>query len=164
MSVSKESLWLASIPDGFHPLFLYPDGSEENKVPRVGELLWYSPSNNTMRAKPEHQKMYAASQLKGDLIFGVERVMPKLPLIAHGEAWHTGWDISTKWAIDANKVCWKDGAHGGSMHVVSKEELIGEFEDERAQNSIRQHLELPLKEPSWMAAARAAGWTPPKVP
>jgi hypothetical protein len=160
MSKKSPEVWLASIPAGFYPTFRYPDGSEENKVPCVGELLWYNPSNADARAK--QPDIYKASQLRGDLIFGIDSVMPKLPLRAHGEAWHMGWDISTKWAIDASGTCWMDGAHGGAMHIVSQQELLCNFEEEHERNSARTHLGLAQEEPSWMATARAAGWTPPK--
>lgn len=154
--------WLAAIPEGFHPIFTYPDGSEENKIPRIGELLWHNPDNADSRKN--NPAMYDASQLRGDLLFFVlyEDIMPKLPLRAHGEAWHTGWDIPTRWAIDASGTCWMDSAHGGAMSPVSKESLIGTFEDEHDRNNVRRHLGLAEEEPSWMRAARAAGWTPPK--
>lgn len=135
--------WLASIPAGFYPRFLYPDGTEENKVPRIGQLCWHGPN--------------------GDLFFDAEDAIPKLPLRAHGEAWHTGWDIPTHWAIDADGTCWMDNAHGGCMGVATQQEFLGNFENENERNSARSHLGLAEEEPSWMAAARAAGWTPPKT-
>lgn len=160
-SREKAKEWIDSIPDGLHPTFRYPDGSEENKVPNVGEVLWYNPKNAEYRTK--NPAMYKASQLRGDLIFRADMGnFPKLPLRAYGEAWHTGWDIPTQWAIDANGTCWKDGAHGGAMHITTKEQLISEFESEQERNYVRKHMGLPEEEPSWMAAARAAGWTPPK--
>ena len=142
-------------------MFTYPDGSEENKRLRANEVLWHNPKNNETRAK--YPELYASQQLSGDLIFYLSGEWPQLPFKAHGEAWHTGWDISTKWAIDAAGVCWKDGAHGGAMHITDVNGLLMEFNDECEHNQIRAHLGLPPLEPSWMAAARAAGWMPPAM-
>jgi hypothetical protein len=47
------------------------------------------------------------------------------------------------------------------MHITDIKGLLMEFEDEFERNTIRLYLGLPSVEPSWMAAARAAGWTPP---
>jgi hypothetical protein len=54
---------------------------------------------------------------------------PSLPLKASGEMWHRGWDIPTRWAIDANNQCWMDNAHGHPLELVTADTLIGNAED-----------------------------------
>jgi hypothetical protein len=87
--------------------------------------------------------------------------IPALPLKANGELWHTGWDIPTRWAIDALGACWMDNAHGHPMRHVDNGRLLGEAESQRDRNHIRNLLGMGQEEPEWMAAARAAGWRPP---
>lgn len=44
---------------------------------------------------------------------------PKLPLRNHGEIWHVGWDIPTRWAIDNSGQRWEDNAHGHNLKPVN---------------------------------------------
>jgi hypothetical protein len=153
--------WLDSIPEAFAPIFLYPNGREEERVPQIGYLLWRNPNNASTRAAyPAMQH----SQLKGDLLFRCKADLsnaPVLPLKGSGEIWSTGWDIPTRWAIDGAGRAWKDNAHGGAMSLCDMRELVAEEEGEEGRNYLRRLGGLPEEEPSWMRAARAAGWSPP---
>lgn len=87
---------------------------------------------------------------------------PALPYKASGQIWHMGWDIPTEYCIDADNICWVNGAHGGDPYKrVGLQELFDLFEEEDGANELRRILGL---EPQygWMRAARAAGWLPPK--
>jgi len=128
------------VPAGFEPVFNYPDGN--TGVPVVGRA-----------------RLPIAGER--DLEFYIETQVPALPLKIHGELWHTGWDISTKYAIDASGQCWMDGAHGGSMSPVDSKYLLEDCENQEQRNGIRKVLGLPEEEPSWAISARASGWTPP---
>lgn len=126
------------VPDGFLPVLTYPGGKEPGVVVagrcRLDKLEFFI----------------------GDPVQHV----PLLPLKQTGKLWHTGWDLPTRWAIDANNQCWMNDAHGNCLELVSSDTLIstGETEDER--NGIRHVLGLLPEEPGWMAQARAAGWAP----
>lgn len=159
----RNQRWLASIPESFAPVFLYPGGRDEDKIPRIGQLLWPHPNNASTRAAYPHMQY---SQLRGDLLFYCKEDLsdaPVLPLKGSGEIWSTGWDISTKWAIDGAGRAWKDGAHGGAMSLCDMRELVAEEENEDSRNYLRRLGGLPEEEPSWMRTARAAGWTPPST-
>lgn len=65
---------------------------------------------------------------------------PALPLLGYGELYSTGWDIPTRWAIDANKVCWMDDAHGHPLEKISSQELLCEAEQEVDKNMLRKLL------------------------
>ena len=65
---------------------------------------------------------------------------PTLPLKAYNELWHKGWDIPTKYAIDANNRCWMDNAHGGFLYECSSNDLIYDSKDESERNIIRTLL------------------------
>lgn len=79
-----------------------------------------------------------------------------------GMAYSTGWDIPTLWAIDHDNACWANDAHGGYLVRVEPGRLLGELsEDEREQANVRKLLGMKAHAPRWMAAALAAGWTPP---
>lgn len=96
-----------------------------------------------------------------DLHFSFHCKVPVLPLKAHGELWHTGWDIPTTWAIDAVNQCWMDNAHGHCMGPVSPETLFYDCEQRENQNEIRKILGLPILRPEWEEIALRNGWTPP---
>jgi|SRR3990172_5479955 len=127
------------VPDGFLPVLNYPDGKE----PGI---------------------MVAGECKLGKLQFFIGhpvKKVPALPLKKIGELWHKGWDIPTRWAIDANGQCWMDSAHGGSLVPASQNALLSNAETEEDKNLIRRLLELSPEEPGWMKQARAAGWIPP---
>lgn len=86
---------------------------------------------------------------------------PAAPLKHKGELWHEGWDIPTKFAVDADNECWMNNAHGHALCHVSAAILIGTAENEFTQNSIRRILGMELPMPEWARTAAAAGWTPP---
>lgn len=48
----------------------------------------------------------------------------KFPLKKWGEIPSIGWDIATRYAIDADNECWADGCHGGQLYKTSAENLI----------------------------------------
>lgn len=104
--------------------------------------------------------------LKRSALDGLEFYTDEPParLIAKGEAWHVGWDIPTRWAIDEDLRCWADNGHGHPLFKRTTDEFLGLFEDEHERNRRRAELRLPPEEPSWMASARAAGWRPPEKP
>ena len=88
---------------------------------------------------------------------------PRQPLKLSGKQWHVGWDIPTKYAVDADGQCWRDYAHGGPLHRCSVHELMVEL-DYSERREVRLLLGLPAEDEPWMAEARAAGWTPPSEP
>lgn len=53
----------------------------------------------------------------GDCTWSFEK-KPELPLKSHGEIWHIGWDIPTRWAVDASDQRWEDNAHGHPLQPV----------------------------------------------
>jgi len=137
------------IPEGFEPVLSYAD-DEVNGTPKSGLV--------SLTKLPDGFKVRDRA-----LEFEVDSKIPALPLLAVGEAWFVGWDIPTRWAIDANKQCWKDNAHGHPLQPCSEQELLGEYaDDECGRNTVRAYLGLSPEEPSWMRMARAAGWTPPE--
>mgnify|MGYP001614911243 CR=1 FL=1 len=83
-----------------------------------------------------------------------------------GELWHVGWDIPTRYVIDAHGHCWKDNAHGHDLEPCTNDQLLGEATDSGVgkQNALRKILNMRIPEPDWMRVARAHGWTPPKEP
>lgn len=87
---------------------------------------------------------------------------PTLPLKMVDKVWHTGWDIPTHFAIDANNVCWKDNAHGGALQSVSFNELLSDIEDEALRNKVRSLLGMKTEMPAWAKTALKNGWTPPE--
>lgn len=123
-----------------HPL-LYPDGI--HGVPVMSEGL----------VMTEDQQ---------GLNFGFEQKIPMLPLKAHGESWHRGWDIPTRWAVDAINQCWMDNAHGHALEPVSASTLLGHMEDHSDSEDIRKALDMKPEPPEWVKEALAHGWTPPK--
>jgi len=126
-------------PGGLNPHYHYPDG-----VTPVAQLdLGLDPTDS-------------------NYLFNLSEIVPKLPLVVKGSEWIMGWDIPIRWAIDSSTQCWKDEAHGGALDPCSPKELVNIFTDEEYANKIRKVLGLKLEEPSWMALARQAGWTPPK--
>lgn len=91
---------------------------------------------------------------------------PKQPFKHEGEIINKGWDIPTLWCVDANNDCWANNAHGGSPSCLFSPEMLlalAEAEDDfKALTEISIALGRGKPEPTWMAYARAAGWTPPK--
>lgn len=134
------------VPEGFHPVLNYPDG--ETGIPVVG---------------------LAGIKLDGHgiLTFCIEEKCPKLPLWEHGEIRHLGWDIPTRYAIDADRGCWIDNAHGHPLVPIEKKEFLhfirSELRDDEATiKRLHEVLEVDSPEPGWMKKARAAGWRPPE--
>ena len=123
-------------PVGFEPYYQYPDG--DTAIPVVG----YGIHNG--------------------ISFCLQERIPSLPLKVSGKLWHTGWDIPTYYAIDADNYCWKDWAHGGSLDLVEPSALIADIEDELTRNSIKKLLGMKEDMPGWAKTALANGWTPPE--
>ena len=90
------------------------------------------------------------------------QTLPEMPLLMKGEAWHSGWDIPTRWAIDARKRCWADSAHGGALVLRSEQDFLNAIrEDDHALRNAHAGLNKKPPLPEWMRAALSAGWTPP---
>jgi hypothetical protein len=68
---------------------------------------------------------------------------PALPLKALGKLWFTGWDIPTRYAVDADNNCFMDDAHGGCMTPIKDHILISNAETDGEKNEIRKILGLP---------------------
>lgn len=83
---------------------------------------------------------------------------PKSPFKHVGEAWLTGWDIPTRYAIDADDQCWADNAHGHPLVKVTPQQFISIFEQEDMKRKFQEILGLSVDDPSWMKQARAHGW------
>jgi len=136
------------VPEGFHPVLNYPEGMiGEEGVPIAG----------------------LASLRIGKhrcLTFRIENGYPALPLLVHGEIQHVGWDIPTRYAIDGDRGCWMDNAHGHALMPVEKEELLqlacNELRNDEDIERLHKILGVTPPEPGWMKEARAAGWRPPK--
>lgn len=89
---------------------------------------------------------------------------PEFPLKSFGKVWHTGWDIPSYWAIDANDVPYADyGAHGCSLRKTTFDELITHMEDagDGAAASVRELAGQKPKLPQWILSALSHGWTAP---
>lgn len=101
----------------------------------------------------------------GKLVFAVGEArqnVPALPLKASGEIWHSGWDIPTRWAVDAAGGCWADNAHGHPLEKCRPDELIAACEKDTEKRRMQKLLGLPVDKPEWMQAALAHGWLPPE--
>ena len=137
-------------PEGMFPSLNYRNKPEEGE-PTVGYAYLHD----------------SRKGLRNNALFFVGKnheTAPALPLRVQGEHWSVGWDIPTRWAIDANGQCYMDGAHGGAMCVTTKERLLkelGEDGDEENEAVARASLGFKPRLPDWIATALAAGWTPP---
>lgn len=99
---------------------------------------------------------------RGKFEFSTHDGLPTLPMKGHGLAWHEGWDIPTRWAIDGADRCWMDNAHGHPLEPISVKDLLNYMADcEGQRQKIRAILQLKPEMPTWMRAALGAGWTPP---
>ena len=139
--MSKESLEY-NPPEGFEPVLRYPDGKTGVPLENLGKLV--------------------VPGLNRDLEFDLSEFKPKLPLKKSGLLWSTGWDIPTRYAIDADNQCWADDAYGNPLGPVSRDQLLSEAEDESDKNEIRRILGIELPWPDWALTAKAQGWTPPQ--
>jgi len=136
-----------TIPDGLDLVFMY----KQDSTPYVRE--------GVVAEKVEGQYV-RGTEFIGDL--KRPNTLPALPLIVKGEAWHQGWDIPTRWAIDAKKQCWVDSAHGGALSPVSQKDFLDAIrEDDHALRNAHAALGKKPPLPEWMASALSAGWTPP---
>ena len=136
------------VPEGFEPVLNYrntDDGEPDDGEPVVGYA----------RLLITNSKRY----LHFD--FCIKDGAPTLPLKNYGELWSTGWDIPTRWAVDAHLQCWMDDAHGHVLNKTMVSSLLAEAESERDKNNIRQIFNMKPMLPDWVRSARAAGWTPP---
>jgi hypothetical protein len=88
--------------------------------------------------------------------------IPKEPLRLFGRLWHVGWDIPTLFAVDQDRRCWMNGAHGGNLIEVEARRLLAECqEDDTIRDQVRGALELKPGLPGWAATALKNGWVPP---
>ena len=136
------------IPEGFLPIwsYHYQDGTEVKTLAKTS-LGWQK------RADGLITRFYINKDKK----------IPVLPFKTYGDLWHAGWDIPTKYVIDADKQVWLDNAHGGDLCLVSSKILFSKCKDVENRNYFRKLLNiLPLEEPEWMIKARENGWQPPE--
>lgn len=136
--MANNTTW--EIPEGFQYHYHYPDG--HTPTPTIGYL--YLESANLLFYMGEKEKN-----------------VPVLPLKNHGQLWHTGWDIPTNYAIDANNQVWMNDAHGGGLELASPDRLIGAAEDAEERRRLQKILGLKINLPEWIICARLNGWTPP---
>ena len=126
------------VPPGFKPHLNYPDG--KTGIPVVD----------------------LAIDITTSILFYIAKQVPALPIKGHGEIEHMGWDIPTRWAIDSENICWMDGAHGGSLHPVSRKTLLSETDEYSDKKTISELLGVKFREPEWAVIARRNGWLPPE--
>lgn len=130
-------------PMGFTPVFVYKNGLNEN------------------------------AEIKADVVrtpegsFYVEgfkaQNLPTLPIRAYGEIWSVGWDIPTRWAVDARGKTWVNDAHGGPMGRCIVEVLLSQANnDPESLKTIYEVLGKKPPMPEWAQVALSMGWTPPK--
>lgn len=87
---------------------------------------------------------------------------PTEPLKACGKIWTMGWDIPTYWSVDGFNQCWASCGHGTVMSKTTPDILFNECKDSpHIEAQVRQALGRKPKYPTWIAEAKAAGWTPP---
>lgn len=93
------------------------------------------------------------------------RGTPVKPWRHSGEIWSMGWDIPTKWCVDANGDAFVNSGHGGDPYIhCTTDYILQSADDDETRAEIAAKLGLEPPEPSWVALARAAGWTPPVKP
>lgn len=80
--------------------------------------------------------------------FRLSEACPKLPFKTYGTLWHEGWGIPTRYAVDADGVCWKDNAHGHPLSIVSSDKLLADVADEVCAARIRRILGLEVPMPA----------------
>ncbi len=131
------------VPEGFEPVLNYRE-EPETGTPVVGVARLVG-VNDAYR-----------------LEFDVSDGAPTLPLKTRGSIEHRGWDIPTRYAIDADGVCWMDNAHGHPLSRTTGDRLIANAEDESRRNAIRSALGIEFPMPEWAQIAKRAGWTPPE--
>lgn len=89
---------------------------------------------------------------------------PVLPLRAEGEIWHVGWDIPSRWAVDADGRVFLDAsAHGGWLYESSFDIAIAHAEvsgDPGTGAELRRLAGRRQRLPEWAAEALRRGWTP----
>jgi hypothetical protein len=59
-----------------------------------------------------------------------------------GQVLHKGWDIPSNWAIDSNKQCWKDNAHGATLNPCTTDELLLLLKEDDNQDTINAVMGL----------------------
>lgn len=135
-------------PTGFEPIFNYPDGV----TPKIREGV------ARLKIGSGKGRLDSLNFYVGDN--GNEA--PTLPLRFYGELWHTGWDIPTIWAIDADGMAYMDNGHGHALQSVTAHTLIAACEEDEEKRRMQKRLGLPVDLPEWQRLAIANGWTPPK--
>lgn len=99
-------------PEGFESVYLYKSKRINSKnIQEIATQVTDTVKENTSKVR-----------------FCIKDGYPALPLIEQEEIWHEGWDIPTEYAIDGNKQCWMNNAHGGSLCKVAADHLVSSFE------------------------------------
>lgn len=106
--------WLP--PPGMVPMLNYPDGV--NGVTVVG--VAYINTDGAMECTNDWPCFEVGKN---------HEHAPALPLKKFGEIWHVGWDIPTRFAIDAKNTCYIDNAHGHPMHPTSTSDFLKMIEE-----------------------------------
>lgn len=76
------------------------------------------------------------------LEFDITKGEPALPLQEAGNIYHNGWDIPTRYAVDAQRQAWMDNAHGHALHRVSMSDLLITFETPKERLALETKLGL----------------------
>lgn len=83
-------------------------------------------------------------EFESKFCFNTSQVTPHLPLRGSGEVWHQGWDIPTRWAVDAQGQGWANDGHGGDLYPCSIPEIIDLPDDDSAKAEIARLLKWTL--------------------
>jgi hypothetical protein len=87
-------------------------------------------------------------EFESKFYFNTSQVTPHLPLRGSGEVWYQGWDIPTRWAVDAQGQGWANNGHGGDLYPCSVPEIIDLPDDDSAKAEIARLLKWTLIEKS----------------
>lgn len=100
---------------------------------------------------PEGERPFEGrKELTGILTFHVDFDCtdgePALPLKDFGKVYHTGWDIPTPWAIDANGQAWRGGSHGDPLEKIDVYRVVGLAESAGDRLELAKKLGLEIVE------------------
>lgn len=88
---------------------------------------------------------------------------PWLPALIVAEYDTLGWDIPSRFMIDAVGRCYSGGSW---MHETKLDEVLTDLASSGHDNlveSVRRIFHMPDDKPKWMTQAEAHGWRPPEV-
>ena len=114
-------------PEGFKSVYLYRQEKSEELDDKNFKQYF-------------EQDKETVEELISNLTFFIGNGYPILPLLQQGEILILGWDIPIRYAIDADKQCWKDGAHGGALYKTEVKNLLDKFKDKNKRVMIEELL------------------------